>query len=107
MTATPAVVPGEPKAHLLAVADVLVTYTRSGAYVIVTVRDHGPGVDPEKIGHLTKPFYRGDVARTAATGAGLGLAIVDKALQRMGGSLELANAIDGGLIAQLRLKRAQ
>ncbi len=87
-------------------ADVLVTYTRSGPSIIVTVRDHGAGVDPEKLGHLTKPFYRGDVARTAATGAGLGLAIVDKALQRMGGSLELANAIDGGLIAQLRLKRA-
>ncbi|MCE2658151.1 MAG: ATP-binding protein [Rubrivivax sp.] len=88
-------------------ADVLVTFTRSGPWIIVTVRDHGPGVDPEKISQLTKPFFRGDLARTAATGAGLGLAIVDKALQRMGGSLELANAIDGGLIAQLRLKRVQ
>jgi two-component system osmolarity sensor histidine kinase EnvZ len=88
-------------------ADVLVTYTRSGPWIIVTVRDHGPGVDPEKISLLTKPFFRGDLARTAATGAGLGLAIVDKALHRMGGSLELANAIDGGLIAQVRLKRVQ
>ncbi len=88
-------------------ADVLVTFTRSGPWIIITVRDHGPGVDPEKISQLTKPFFRGDLARTAATGAGLGLAIVDKALQRMGGSLELANAIDGGLIAQLRLKRVQ
>ena len=90
-----------------ALADVLVTYTRSGPWIIVTVRDHGAGVDPEKISQLTKPFYRGDAARTAATGAGLGLAIVEKSLQRMGGSLELANAIDGGLIAQLRLKRVQ
>ena len=75
--------------------------------VVVTVRDHGPGVAPQKLDQLTTPFFRGDAARTAATGAGLGLAIVDKALQRMGGSLELANAIDGGLIAQLRLKRVQ
>jgi signal transduction histidine kinase len=62
-------------------------------------------VAPEKLSQLTTPFFRGDAARTAATGAGLGLAIVDKAMHRMGGSLELANAPDGGLIAHVRLKR--
>jgi two-component system osmolarity sensor histidine kinase EnvZ len=55
---------------------------------------------------LTTPFFRGDAARTAATGAGLGLAIVEKALARMGGALELGNAGDGGLVAHIRLKRA-
>jgi two-component system osmolarity sensor histidine kinase EnvZ len=69
------------------------------------VRDQGPGVAPEKLSQLTTPFFRGDTARTAATGAGLGLAIVDKAMHRMGGSLEVANAPDGGLVAHLRLKR--
>ncbi len=88
------------------VADVLVSYVRTGPWVIVTVRDHGPGVAPEKLSQLTTPFFRGDAARTAATGAGLGLAIVDKAMQRMGGSLELTNAPDGGLMAHIRLKRA-
>lgn len=52
------------------------------------------------------PFFRRDAARTAATGAGLGLAIVDKAMHRMGDNLELANSPDGGLIAHLRLRRA-
>jgi two-component system osmolarity sensor histidine kinase EnvZ len=85
---------------------VMVSYTRSGPWVIVSVRDHGPGVPPARLAQLTTPFYRGDTARTAATGAGLGLAIVDKSLQRMGGRLELANAPDGGLIAHVRLKRA-
>lgn len=88
------------------IAEVLITYARSGPWVILSVRDHGPGVPEEKLGHLTTPFFRGDAARTAATGAGLGLAIVDKALHRMGGSLELANADDGGLIARVRLKKA-
>jgi two-component system osmolarity sensor histidine kinase EnvZ len=63
-------------------------------------------VPPEKLTELTTPFYRGDAARTAATGAGLGLAIVEKALQRMGGGFELANAPDGGLVAHIRLRRA-
>lgn len=89
------------------IANVQVSYVRTGPWVIVSVRDHGPGVAPGKLAQLTTPFYRGDAARTAATGAGLGLAIVEKALQRMGGQFELANAPDdGGLVAHIRLKRA-
>jgi two-component system osmolarity sensor histidine kinase EnvZ len=88
------------------IANVQVTYARTGPWVIVSVRDHGPGVPPEKMHQLTTPFFRGDAARTAATGAGLGLAIVEKALARMGGALELDNAADGGLVAHIRLKRA-
>ncbi|WP_428419536.1 ATP-binding protein [Methylibium sp.] len=88
------------------VAYVVVSYARTGPWVIVSVRDHGPGVPQQKLAQLTTPFYRGDAARTAATGAGLGLAIVEKAVQRMGGSFEIANASDGGFIAHIRLKRA-
>ena len=87
-------------------AEVTVSYVRTGSWVILSVRDQGPGVAPEKLPQLTTPFFRGDAARTAATGAGLGLAIVEKAMQRMGGSLELANAPDGGLVAHLRLQAA-
>jgi two-component system osmolarity sensor histidine kinase EnvZ len=88
------------------IARVHVSYARTGPWVILTVRDHGPGTDPKKLAQLTTPFFRGDAARTAATGAGLGLAIVDKAIQRMGGTFELANAPDGGLMAHIRLKKA-
>jgi two-component system osmolarity sensor histidine kinase EnvZ len=87
-------------------AEVTVSAVTTGPWAIVSVRDQGPGVAPEKLAHLTTPFFRGDAARTAATGAGLGLAIVDKAMQRIGGTLELANAPEGGLVAHLRLKRA-
>ena len=86
-------------------ADVHVSHAKAGPWVIITVRDHGPGVAPEKLSQLTTPFFRGDAARTAATGAGLGLAIVEKAMLRMGGSLEMSNAPDGGLMAHIRLKR--
>ena len=88
------------------IAMVTVSYVRSGPWVIVSVRDQGPGVAPEKLSSLTTPFYRGDAARTAATGAGLGLAIVEKTMQRMSGQFEIDNAPDGGLVAHIRLKRA-
>jgi two-component system osmolarity sensor histidine kinase EnvZ len=86
-------------------ARVEVTYHREGPWVVVSVRDHGPGVPRDKLPQLTTPFFRGDAARTEATGAGLGLAIVEKAMQRMGGSLELDNAEGGGFVARLRLRR--
>lgn len=88
------------------IARVQVSYARTGPWVILSVRDYGQGVAPEKLKQLTTPFFRGDAARTAATGAGLGLAIVEKSVARMGGSFEIANAMDGGLVAHIRLKKA-
>src|SRR4029077_16173604 len=81
-------------------AEVSVSYVKTGPWAIVSVRDQGPGVAPEKLPHLTTPFFRGDAARTAATGAGLGLAIVTQATQRMGGTLEKRNPPDGALVAR-------
>ena len=75
-------------------------------WVLIKVRDHGTGVAPEQLSNLTKPFFRGDSARTAAAGAGLGLSIVDKTVQRMGGIFALANSSSGGLVAHIQLQRA-
>jgi two-component system, OmpR family, osmolarity sensor histidine kinase EnvZ len=75
-------------------------------WVIIKIRDHGIGVGEEQLNNLTKPFYRGEAARTAANGAGLGLAIVDKTVQRMGGAFALRNSSTGGLSAHIKLQRA-
>ena len=88
------------------IAMVTVRCVTAGDSVVCSVLDQGPGAAPEKLGQLTTPFFRGDAARTAATGAGLGLAIVDKAMQRMGGQVEIANAPEGGLLVTLRLPRS-
>jgi len=75
-------------------------------WVLMKVRDHGQGVSPENLANLTKPFFRGDAARTAANGAGLGLSIVEKTVQRMGGKFSLVNTSSGGLAAHIKLQRA-
>ena len=59
----------------------------------------------EVLSHLTEPFYRADTARTSAAGAGLGLAIVQKTLVRMGGQLALSLQPEGGLQVQISLRR--
>ena len=75
-------------------------------WVLIKVRDHGPGVSPTMLNKLTNPFFRGDAARTAATGAGLGLAIAEKTVARMGGAFSLSNGSSGGLAAHIKLRKA-
>jgi hypothetical protein len=59
--------------------------TRQGERIVVSVRDHGPGVQAEHLSQLGEPFYRAP-GQTAA-GHGLGLAIARRAAERHGGSL--------------------
>lgn len=87
------------------IATVDIAARAKGRQIQIKVRDHGPGVAPETLANLTRPFFRGDAARTAATGAGLGLAIVEKSVSRMGGTLSLVNASSGGLSAHITLHR--
>ena len=94
------------KSESSGIATVEITAKARENWVLIKLRDHGPGVPPEQLSSLTKPFFRGNSARTAAAGAGLGLSIVDKTVQRMGGILALANSSTGGLVVHLQLQRA-
>lgn len=87
-------------------ARVQLTVVPSRRHLALVLRDHGPGVPPDQLHQLSKPFFRADPARAGTPAAGLGLAIVDKALQRMGGRLELSNAASGGLTARVIVRRA-
>ena len=75
-------------------------------WVLLRVRDQGPGVSEEALKNLTQPFFRGDAARTAATGSGLGLAIVERSVQRMGGTFSVFNNSAGGLMALMKFRQA-
>ena len=88
------------------IAMVDITARLSGQSVLIRLRDRGIGVAPEQLARLTTPFYRGEAARTAANGAGLGLAIVEKTISRMGGAFSLSRSSTGGLAANIRLQRA-
>ena len=88
------------------IARVRIAATAREHGVTLRVRDNGPGVPEEQLAILTRPFFRGDTARTEATGAGLGLSIVAKMVRHMGGELTLANSPSGGLMAVIRLQPA-
>ena len=72
---------------------------------VVEVRDHGPGFSEADLPHVFERFYRADNAR-GKPGSGLGLAIVQQAAEAHGGSVEAANAADGGAVLRLRFTPA-
>ena len=68
----------------------------------VRVRDHGPGVTADDLPYVFDRFYRGASSR-GKQGSGLGLAIVRQVAEQHHGSVDVANAPDGGAIFTLRL----
>ncbi|HJT98158.1 MAG TPA: ATP-binding protein, partial [Rhodanobacteraceae bacterium] len=72
--------------------------------MLITVRDHGPGVPDGELARIFEPFYRTDSARARASGGtGLGLAIARRAIEWHGGRICAHNAEGGGLEVTLRL----
>ncbi len=72
---------------------------------VVSVRDHGPGIDPDDIPHVFERFYRASATR-GTPGSGLGLAIVRQVAEASGGWVSAENAIDGGALMRVRFGRA-
>ena len=63
---------------------------------VIVVQDHGPGIAPEHLKHVTEPFYRADAARTRATGGfGLGLYLCRRIVEAHGGELTINSNSSG------------
>ncbi|WP_309643241.1 HAMP domain-containing sensor histidine kinase [Phenylobacterium sp.] len=72
--------------------------------VEIHISDNGPGVDPEDLPRLLRPFEQGENALTRRSeGAGLGLPIVELLCLAMNGRLRLQSALGEGLTATVRL----
>ncbi|MFE5287185.1 sensor histidine kinase [Nocardia sp. NPDC056611] len=113
VTAHPTVVLGDPQLLSLAIRNMLENGLTHGAvnrsapvevHVAegrVSVRDHGPGVDPVM---SASPFDRGAAGRTGRNG--IGLALVAWVAQTHGGNASIEPAAGGGAIATLWLPPA-
>ena len=75
-----------------------------GDAATLVVRDHGPGIAPEHLPHLTRRFYRTDPGRSrAGGGTGLGLAIVKHIVERHRGTLDIASTLGDGTTVKVVL----
>ena len=73
-------------------------------FVVVRIRDFGPGIPEEELPLVKKKFYKGS---TKARGTGIGLAISEEIVTMHGGSLELKNAPGGGTLVTISLPCSQ
>jgi signal transduction histidine kinase len=72
--------------------------------LVLAVIDNGPGIPPDQLDNVLKPFYRVEGSRNRSTGGtGLGLAIAQQLAVAMGAELALRNRDEGGLEARLTL----
>jgi two-component system sensor histidine kinase MtrB len=81
-----------------------VTVERSGATACVVVDDAGPGVPEEERAVVFERFARGSRStRASSDGSGLGLALVSRHVQLMGGTVAVTDAPGGGARFVVRL----
>ncbi len=73
-----------------------------GGHAVIEVLDRGPGIPPEAVERMMRPFTRMDSARSSS-GTGLGLAIVERIVHMHGGTIQLKPRAGGGLHARIEL----
>jgi len=85
-------------------SDVRLRVHAEGGQLVLSVLDNGPGIPPDELEAVLKPFYRVESSRNRSTGGtGLGLAIAHQLAMAMGAELTLHNRAEGGLEARLAL----
>jgi len=111
----PPLIPGDPnrlKQVFLNLFDNAVKYGREGKrievsiafdgdFARISIRDFGPGAPEDELDNIKMKFYKG--RNSKERGSGIGLAVCEEIIKFHGGSLELANAEDGGFYVTIRL----
>lgn len=73
-------------------------------YAIIKVQDTGCGISKEVGEHIFDKFYQGDTSR-CTEGNGLGLALVKKVIDVIGGEISVESKVGVGSIFTLKLKK--
>lgn len=92
---------------------ITVTLTKAGKVIDLRVDDQGPGIDPKKIDRIFDRYYSLRPYPTLDTGknrggqilphSGLGLWIVRRNIEALGGSVAATNRVGGGLSVRVML----
>jgi two-component system OmpR family sensor kinase len=93
------------RAHTPSGTPARVSVQRNGAWAEVTIADDGPGIPSNHQPRIFERFWRGDPSRgrTGASGAGLGLSIVDALVRAHGGTIAVQSVPGQGTAFTMRL----
>ncbi|RCV89762.1 ATP-binding protein [Billgrantia montanilacus] len=85
-----------------------VTLEDGPSRLMITIRDHGPGIPERQRERVFSPFVRLEPSRSRNTGgSGLGLGIARHIARALGGDIGLDNHPEGGLRVRVTLPRPQ
>jgi two-component system, OmpR family, phosphate regulon sensor histidine kinase PhoR len=74
----------------------------------IAVRDHGPGIPAHEQARIFREFYRAPEAYSSGVeGTGLGLALVKRHIEALGGSVEVQSTVGEGATFTVRLPRRE
>jgi hypothetical protein len=84
---------------------VTIDASASEGWWLLQVEDTGRGMSPEQLQHLFEPFNRLGAERDGIAGTGIGLAIVQAAMQHMGGTVQVRSTPGVGSVFELALQQ--
>ena len=85
---------------------VSVSLKSEGEQVVVRISDTGCGITPEVGKHIFEKFYQGDTSH-AMQGNGLGLALVKRVIDIVGGDISVSSEVGQGSTFIVKLRRKQ
>ena len=109
-------IPGDPERLSQVVLNILdnaCKYGKNGKKIDVSVnmddnsvraiiRDYGPGIPPDELPQVKQKFFKGS---SKERGSGIGLAVCDEIVSRHNGTLDIVNAVGGGVCVTVTLPR--
>lgn len=83
---------------------VTIRQSTAGATVVVAIADTGCGMSEKTIKHMYDKFFQGDTSHSGE-GNGLGLTMVRRAIDRVGGTLSVESTLGKGTTFTVTLRR--
>ena len=85
---------------------IVVSVEREDPMVVIRVLNYGKIIPPEELDHIFEKFYQGDTSH-ATQGNGLGLALVKRVMDIVGGDISVSSQVGKGSTFTVKIRRKQ